>query len=164
MEEQQTQVQPPVDTTEEVVETSGMAEVVEEEKQAEGQPQQDQQPKEDEVTAEEEAKEKLPFPTACIVRLMRAHLDKDKIIKKEVKIGMNKWLGDLISRVSKDLNKLPYTTIHLHEFRDAIKLYLELENFDKEKERILAHLEAIKQDIKRLERDLGKVEESQLIS
>ncbi len=153
------QVQPPVDTTEEVVETSGVAEIVQEESAD-----QDQQPKEDEVSAEEEAKEKLPFPTACIVRLIRAHLDKDKIIKKEVKIGMNKWLGDLVSRVSKDLNKLPYTTIHLHEFRDAIKLYLELENFDKEKERILAHLEAIKQDIKRLERDLGKVEESQLIS
>ncbi len=153
----------PADTTEEVVETSGMNEETAEENPAEGSPAAEQ-PKEDEVSEEEEAKEKLPFPTACIVRLMRAHLDKDKIIKKDVKIGMNKWLGDLVSRVSKDLNKLPYTTLHLHEFRDAIKLYLELENFDKEKERILAHLEAIKQDIKRLERDLGKVEESQLIS
>lgn len=154
---------------EEVVDSSSGSvaqaeQIVDEEKPAEGQPQQEQQPKEDEVSAEEEAKEKLPFPTACIVRLMRAHLDKEKIIKKDVKIGMNKWLGDLVSRVSKDLNKIPYTTLHLHEFRDAIKLYLELENFDKEKERILAHLEAIKQDIKRLERDLGKVEESQLIS
>ena len=146
--------------SEEVVETSGQGEIVDEEQAAE-------QPianPEDEVSAEEEAKEKLPFPTACIVRLMRAHLDRDKIIKKDVKIGMNKWLGGLVARVSKDLNKLPYTTIHLHEFRDTIQLYIELENFDKEKERILAHLEAIKQDIKRLERDLGKVEESQLIS
>jgi len=155
---------PPADTTEEVVEqtssSASAADVVDE-----NAPQAPvEQQKEDEVSEEEEAKEKLPFPTACIVRLMRAHLDKDKIIKKDVKIGMNKWLGDLVSRVSKDLNKLPYTTLHLHEFRDAIKLYLELENFDKEKERILAHLEAIKQDIKRLERDLGKVEESQLIS
>ena len=146
--------------SEEVVETSGQGEIVDEEQAAE-------QPianPEDEVSAEEEAKEKLPFPTACIVRLMRAHLDRDKIIKKDVKIGMNKWLGGLVARVSKDLNKLPYTTIHLHEFRDTIQLYIELENFDKEKERILAHLEAIKQDIKRLERDLGNVEESQLIS
>ena len=151
--------------SEEVVETTGMSEeTMAEEKAVEGSPDQQIKAAEDEVSAEEEAKEKLPFPTACIVRLMRAHLDKEKIIKKDVKIGMNKWLGDLVSRVSKDLNKIPYTTLHLHEFRDAIKIYLELEQFGKEKERILAHLEAIKQDIKRLERDLGKVEESQLIS
>ena len=131
------------------------------------QPAQDQQPKiepvEEEVSEEEEAKEKLPFPTATIVRLMRAHLDKDKIIKKDVKIGMNKWLGSLVSRVSKDLNKIPYTTLHLHEFREAIKVYLELQEFYKEKERILAHLDAIKKDIQKLERDLGKEEESQLM-
>ena len=119
---------------------------------------------EEEVSEEEEAKEKLPFPTACIVRLIRAQLDRDKIIKKDVKIGMNKWLGNLVAKVAKDLNKLPYTTIHLHEFRDAIQMYVDLEHFDKEKERILAHMDAIKKDIQRLERDLGKVEESQLIS
>ncbi len=148
--------------SEEVVETSGQqGEVVDEEQADQAQP---VAAPEEEVSAEEEAKEKLPFPTACIVRLMRAQLDKDKIIKKDVKIGMNKWLGNLVARVAKDLNKLPYTTLHLHEFRDAIQVYLDLENFDKEKERILAHLEAMKQDIKRLERDLGKVEESQLIS
>ena len=147
--------------SEEVVETSGQGEVVDEEQTS---PEQPVANPEDEVSAEEEAKEKLPFPTACIVRLMRAQLDKDKIIKKDVKIGMNKWLGNLVARVAKDLNKLPYTTIHLHEFRDAIQVYIDMENFDKEKERILAHLEAMKQDIKRLERDLGKVEESQLIS
>ncbi|MBI4163597.1 MAG: hypothetical protein HY512_01930 [Candidatus Aenigmarchaeota archaeon] len=121
------------------------------------------EPVEEEVSEEEEAKEKLPFPTATIVRLMRAHLDKDKIIKKDVKIGMNKWLGGLVARVSKDLNKIPYTTLHLHEFRESIKVYLELQEFYKEKERILAHLDAIKKDIQRLERDLGKEEEGQLV-
>ena len=121
------------------------------------------EPVEEEVSEEEEAKEKLPFPTATIVRLMRAHLDKDKIIKKDVKIGMNKWLGSLVSRVSKDLNKIPYTTLHLHEFRESIKVYLELQVFYKEKERILAHLDAIKKDIQKLERDLGKEEEGQLM-
>ena len=121
------------------------------------------EPVEEEVSEEEEAKEKLPFPTATIVRLMRAHLDKDKIIKKDVKIGMNKWLGSLVARVSKDLNKIPYTTLHLHEFRESIKVYLELQEFYKEKERILAHLDAIKRDIQKLERDLGKEEEGQLM-
>jgi len=37
-----------------------------------------------------------------------------------------------------------------------------LEEFEKEKERILAHLDAMKKDIERLERDLGKTEQEVL--
>jgi len=111
-----------------------------------------------EEVSEEEA-EKLPFPTAAVVRLMKKNLDSEKMIKKEVKIAMNKWLGSLCEKVSKDMNRFPYVTMHLNEFREAKRVYEDLENFGKEKERILAHLDAIKKDIERLERDLGKVEE-----
>lgn len=119
---------------------------------------------EEEISEEEELKEKLPFPTACIVRLMKTNMDKDKMIKKDVKIAMNKWLGGLVEKVSKEMNKLPYVMMHRHEFETAIRPYIDLENFDKEKQRILAHLEAIKHDIARLERDLGKKDESGLVS
>ncbi len=107
--------------------------------------------------------EKLPFPTACIVRLMKANLDGEKMIKKDVKIAMNKWLGGLVNKVSKEINKLPYTMIHLHEFEQAKRKYEDLEEFDREKQRILAHLDAIKKDIERLERDLGKKDEDGLL-
>jgi len=112
----------------------------------------------DDVRTEEEKKMNLPFPEAAVVRLMKKHLDKDKMIRKEVKIAMNKWLGKICEQVSKEMNKFPYVMINLHEFNEGKRVFDDLENFHKEKERILAHLNAIKKDIEKLERDLGKVE------
>ncbi|MBI4173722.1 MAG: hypothetical protein HY519_03305 [Candidatus Aenigmarchaeota archaeon] len=112
------------------------------------------QPVEEEISQEEELK--LPFPNATVVRMMKHNMDKEKMIKKEVKIAMNKWLGDICVKVSKDMNKFPYTVLHLHEFHEATKFFRDLTEFDREKERVLSHLEAIKKDIERLERDLGK--------
>ena len=113
---------------------------------------------EDEVSDEEDAKLKLPFPTAAVVRIMKANMDSEKMIKRDVKVGMNKWLGDMCAQVSKEMNKFPYVMMHLNEFKEAKRVYEDLENFQKEKDRILAHFEAIKKDIERLERDLGKEE------
>ena len=91
-----------------------------------------------------EKKEKLAFPVAAVVRLMKRNLDKEKILKKEVKIAMNKF---------------PYVTMSINEFKEGTRVYDSLENFDKDKQRILAHMDAIKKDIERLERDLGKVKD-----
>ncbi|MBI2674892.1 MAG: hypothetical protein HYX24_00410 [Candidatus Aenigmarchaeota archaeon] len=112
---------------------------------------------EEEISPEEE--QKLPFPNATIVRIMKGYLDRDKMIKKEVKIAMNRWLGEICAKVSRDMNRFPYVMLHMHEFDQATRFYRNMEEFDKEKERILAHLEAIKKDIEKLERDLGKKEE-----
>jgi hypothetical protein len=71
---------------------------------------------------------------------------------------MNKWLGDMCAQVSKEMNKFPYVMMHLNEFKEAKRVYEDLENFQKEKDRILAHMDAIKKDIEKLERDLGKEE------
>ena len=99
---------------------------------------------------------RLPFPTAPIVRLMRKHLDKDKLIKKEVKNEMNKWLGNLCEKVTKNMNERPYTTVDLNTFKEAIKLYRDLEDMEKEKDRVVAHLEKIKHDCDALIRDLDR--------
>ena len=118
--------------------------------------------KQEESTEDEEIddeKEKLPFPTAAVVRIMRSKLDREKMIKKEVKIAMNKWLAGMCEKVSREMNRFPYVTMNLNEFNEGKRVYEMLENFGKEKERILAHLDAIKKDIERLERDLGKEEE-----
>lgn len=121
-------------------------------------PKQEPVPQEEEIS-EEEA-EKLPFPNAAIVRLMKTKMDGEKMIKKEVKIAMNKWLANLCVNVSKEMNKFPYVMMHLHEFQKATEPYTSMENLQKEKERILSHLDAIKKDIEKLERDLGKREEN----
>lgn len=115
--------------------------------------------KEEEVSEEEEAKLRLPFPTAAVVRIMKANMDPEKMIRKDVKVAMNKWLGGMCARVSREMNRFPYVMMHLNELNEGKRIYEDMEAFDKEKQRILAHMEAIKKDIERLERDLGKKEE-----
>jgi DNA-directed RNA polymerase subunit L len=100
--------------------------------------------------------EKLPFPTAPIVRLMKEHLDKDKLIKREVKEGINKWLGEMCEKVTKKMNEKPYTTVDLHTFKEAIQIYNDVEEMEKEKQRVVANLEKIKQDCDSLIRDLSR--------
>lgn len=102
------------------------------------------------------------FPEAAIVRVMKRNLDKEKMIKKEVKLKMNKWLEQVCAQVSKNMNQFPYVMMTLSEFRQGKKIYDTLEEFDSEKQRILSHFDAIKKDIERLEKDLGKVEEEVL--
>jgi histone H3/H4 len=102
--------------------------------------------------------ERMAFPEAAVVRVMKRFLDKEKMVKKEVKVNMNKWLEQMCANVAKTMNQFPYVMMTISEFRQGKKIYDTLEEFEKEKERILAHLDAIKKDIERLERDLGKVE------
>jgi histone H3/H4 len=97
------------------------------------------------------------FPEAAVVRVMKRHLDREKMIKKEVKVAMNQWLEKACMNIAKEMNKVPYVMVTLNEFRQGVKVYESLEEFDMEKQRILAHMEAIKKDIERLERDLGKL-------
>jgi histone H3/H4 len=107
----------------------------------------------------QEEKTNTAFPEAAVVRVMKKHMDKEKMIKKEVKIHMNKWLEQMCANVSKNMNNFPYVMMTLSEFRQGKKIYDTLEEFDSEKQRILSHLDAMKKDIERLEKDLGKVEE-----
>ena len=104
-----------------------------------------------------EEESKYAFPEAAVVRVMKKHLDKEKMVKKEVKIAMNQWLEKACSNIAKEMNKVPYVMVTLNEFKQGVKVYDSLEEFDMEKQRILAHMEAIKKDIERLERDLGKL-------
>jgi histone H3/H4 len=97
------------------------------------------------------------FPEAAVVRVMKRHLDKEKMVKKEVKVAMNQWLEKACANIAKEMNKVPYVMVTLNEFKQGVKVYDSLEEFDMEKQRVLAHMEAIKKDIERLEKDLGKL-------
>lgn len=101
-----------------------------------------------------EKTEKLSFPMAPIVRLMKKNLDKEKLIKKTVKEDMNKWLAEMCEKVTIEMNKTPYASVDLNTFKDAIKIYNDVEHMQKEKQRILVSLEKIKQDCDSLIRDL----------
>lgn len=106
----------------------------------------------DEETQEED--EKLPFAKAEVVRLMKQHLDDDKMIRERVKVEMNKFLGDVLENVCRELNKYPYSTVEYEMLKESTYPYTNITRINEEKERILKHLEAIKADCDALSMDV----------
>ena len=104
----------------------------------------------------EEDEEKLPFAKAEVVRLMKENLDDDKMIRERVKVEMNKFLGDVLKNVCKQLNDYPYTTIEYEMLKESTYPYTNIERINQEKERILLHLEAIKADCNALAMDVQR--------
>ena len=104
----------------------------------------------------DEDEEKLPFAKAEVVRLMKENLDDDKMNRERVKVEMNKFLGDVLKNVCKQLNEYPYTTIEYEMLKESTYPYTNIERINQEKERILLHLEAIKADCNALAMDVKK--------
>ena len=104
----------------------------------------------------EEQKEKLPFAKAEVVKLMKRNLDDDKMIREQVKVEMNKFLGRILENVCAQLNEYPYTTVDYVMLKECIYPYNNIERINQEKERILLHLEAIKADCDALSMDVQR--------
>ena len=104
----------------------------------------------------EEQKEKLPFAKAEVVKLMKRNLDDDKMIREQVKVEMNKFLGRILENVCAQLNEYPYTTVDYEMLKECIYPYNNIERINQEKERILLHLEAIKADCDALSMDVQR--------
>ena len=104
----------------------------------------------------EEDEEKLPFAKAEVVRLMKENLDDDKMIRERVKVEMNKFLGEVLKNVCKQLNDYPYTTIEYEMLKESTYPYTNITRINQEKERILLHLEAIKADCNALAMDVQR--------
>lgn len=109
----------------------------------------------EEIEVDEDG-EKLPFAKAEVVRLMKENLDDDKMIRERVKVEMNKFLGEVLKNVCKQLNEYPYTTIEYEMLKESTYPYTNIERINQEKERILLHLEAIKADCNALAMDVKK--------
>ncbi len=102
----------------------------------------------------DEDEEKLPFAKAEVVRLMKQHLDDDKMIRERVKVEMNKFLGDVLANVCKQLNDYPYSTVEYEMLKESTYPYTNIERINEEKIRILKHLDAIKADCDALSMDV----------
>jgi histone H3/H4 len=110
-----------------------------------------------EETSEEfldEEEEKLPFAKAEVVRLMKENLDDDKMIRERVKVEMNKFLGEVLKNVCKQLNEYPYSTVEYEMLKESTYPYTNIERINEEKMRILKHLDAIKADCDALSMDV----------
>lgn len=101
-------------------------------------------------------KVKLPFAKNEVVKLMKANLDSDKMIRERVKVEMNLFLYDILVNICKQLNEYPYTTIDYEMFKECVYPYTNIERINEERERILVHLEAIKSDCDALSMDVQK--------
>ncbi|MCK9151224.1 hypothetical protein [Methanobacterium alcaliphilum] len=105
---------------------------------------------------EEDEEESLPFAKAEVVRLMKQNLDSDKMIRERVKVEMNRFLGDVLVNVCKQLNEYPYTTIEYEMLKESIYPYQNIQRINQEKERILMHMDAIKADCDALSMDVKR--------
>ena len=76
--------------------------------------------------------------------MLRQHLDKGKQIKGQVKTEMNIWLGKMVKRVAEKMNSQPYSYVDGSMFREAVETYENVQDIEKEKERIIKQLESVK--------------------
>ena len=88
--------------------------------------------------------EDLPFPKATITNKLRKFLDERKTIKGPVKRGLNVWMGNIVSRVSKKMDSFPYPYIDRSMFKEAIEPYEAVGEIELEKERIIQQMQSIK--------------------
>jgi hypothetical protein len=106
---------------------------------------------EDDVNEEEIG---LPFSTAPIVREMRKQITDGKMIKKEVKIAMNRFLADIVKDVSMRMNEYPYSMVDYRMFQEATRPYRMAKEVQKEKIRMQKHMDKIMEDCDSVKRDL----------
>ena len=104
----------------------------------------------------EEEDESLAFANAQVVRVMRANVASDKMIKSAVKKEMNQFLEQVCGDVSKKMDKYPYAMIDRRMFDEATEPYRTMDKVVEEKKRIIAHLQAIKEDCNKLIRDVDE--------
>ena len=100
--------------------------------------------------------ENLLFARGEVIRLMKDHLDKDKMITERVKVEMNRFLSNVLVAVCEELNKYPYTTIDYEMLKESTYPYTRIKQINQERERILVHLNAIKADCDALGMDIEK--------
>jgi len=109
-----------------------------------------------EEALEEGDSKEFAFAMAPVVRLMKAELDSDKMIRSRVKVEMNLWLEKICRKISDKMNESDYTMVELDDFKTAIEPYEMVDDVEQERHRIVASLEKIKQDCDSLIRDVNR--------
>ncbi|MDD3975821.1 MAG: hypothetical protein PHN22_01480 [Candidatus ainarchaeum sp.] len=104
----------------------------------------------------EEDDDKLPFPNARVVRLMRESLDSHKQIKSIVKKEMNIFLGRLVETICKKMNEFDYSYVDYGMFKQATETFENIQTIELEKIRIIKALEKIKADCDVLVNDVER--------
>ncbi len=118
----------------------------------------DEAPEDEEVKETDEQLEEdesLPFPMATVVRQVKKRTH-SKMISSKVKVAMNEFLGDVVSSVATEMGKTRYSMVEMDDFQRATKPYTYARELEKEKERVVAELEGMKQDLESLIREFQR--------
>jgi len=100
--------------------------------------------------------DKLPFPNARVVNLMRKSLDPHKQIKGVVKKEMNLFLGRMVETICKKMNEFEYSYVDYGMFKQATETFENVRTIELEKIRIIKSLERIKADCDVLVNDVER--------
>ena len=111
---------------------------------------------EEELPPEED--EKLPFPTARVVRIMKENMTKPHQIRAEVKVAANEFLGEILKDIAQEMDKEEVFTLSTEHFNKAVKKYKMIAYQQKRIERIKKLLEKQKTEVEEviMEIDLSR--------
>lgn len=110
---------------------------------------------EEEITDEEVEDEGLPFPMAPVVRHIKKNVE-GKMISSKVKVAVNKFLGEVVDAVSKDMGKTRYSMVEMDDFIRSTKPYSYAKELELEKERVVKELESMRFKIDGLIREFQR--------
>ena len=94
-----------------------------------------------------EEDEKLPFPTARVVRIIKENMTKPHQIRAEVKIAANEFLGEILTDIASEMDKEEIFTLNTEHFNKAVKKYKMIEYQQKRIERVKKLLEKQRAEI-----------------
>ncbi|MFH1779625.1 MAG: hypothetical protein ABH803_00575 [Candidatus Micrarchaeota archaeon] len=75
---------------------------------------------------EDEESEDLPFPNARVVKIIKNNLKNQHQIKKDVKVGANVLLGEILNDIAQTMDLEPYFTLSSEHFQKAARKYKEI--------------------------------------
>ena len=81
-------------------------------------------PAEEELSEAED--EKLPFPNARVVRIIKENLKKEHQIRYEVKMAANMLLKEILADISQTMDNEEYFTLSIDHFNKASRKYKEI--------------------------------------
>lgn len=99
----------------------------------------------------------LPFPHSRVRDIIRSKQKEGVLIKKMAAIELNLWLGKMAEKVSEEVAKSNRAYVSADDIRKITRKFESVELIISEKKRINAHIDAIKQDLNRLQEDLDRV-------
>lgn len=96
-----------------------------------------------------------PFPMATVVREMKKHLH-GKMLSSKVKVAMNLFLADIVTKVAKEMDKTRYSMVEMDDFNRGVKPFLMSEELEEQKEIVSKQLDAIRSMVEGMIKELDR--------